>query len=442
MENNEEGISLFQVIKVMLGRKIILACVTAGVALVAVLAILFGYNNMSQTYSATYTYSNPTIISGEYADGSAFNYRALATEAVLTSVKESDSSFSSINISKMIDEDGISITGNITYDAEGKNVLSSDYTITIKKKMFKNQKQAKSFIKALSEYPVDVNTSIVSKMTNDYYLTSYEDSYMYENMAQYLNLQYEYLTTGYEELIETYGDKILSNGMSVSASLNKLTSYFTENSIEALESELKDNIYVRNYDATKDEYESKYEHYCALYASNNNKIDVLEEKVNSILTVAGSSSVDVSAYTELIVQYTVENMEYSEYIKYYGNVLGKFDTTNPDYIEKATSAENEAFELKIQSYYSKLFEYTKTYTDVLKEVINSNDSVYFNKSSVITQNGGLSTIMALAVSIVFGFVVACCTNLIIDRKKLVPASCECNSNDSTKKEDKVENEGE
>lgn len=436
MENNEEGISLFQVIKVMLGRKIILACVTAGVALVAVLAILFGYNNMSQTYSATYTYSNPTITSGEYADGSAFNYRALATEAVLKSVKESDSSFSSIDISKMIDEDGISITGNITYDTEGKNVLSSDYTITIKKKMFKNQKQAKSFIKALSEYPVDVNTSIVSKMTNDYYLTSYEDSYMYENMAQYLNLQYEYLTSGYEELIETYGDKILSNGMSVSASLNKLTSYFTENSIEALESELKDNIYVRNYDATKDEYESKYEHYCALYASNNNKIDVLEEKVNSILTAAGSSSVDVSAYTDLIVEYTVENMEYSEYIKYYGNVLGKFDTTDPNYIEKATDLENAAFELKIQSYYSKLLEYTKTYTDVLKEVINSNDSVYFNKSSIITQNGGLSTIMALAVSLVFGFVVACCTNLIIDRKKLVPTSYISDSKSNEEEQDK------
>ncbi|MCR5706338.1 MAG: hypothetical protein K6G48_06050, partial [Acholeplasmatales bacterium] len=434
--------SLFQVIKVMLGRKIILACVTVGVAVLATLGILFGYNKISQTYSASYVYSNPTITSGAYADGTAFNYRSLTTETVLTTVKESDSSFSSIDISEIIDGDGIGITGNVVYDTDGVTILSTDYTITTKKRYFKNKSQAKSFIKALAEYPVTINTAIVESMTTDYYLDSYSNSNMYENMASYLLTQYEYLTEGYKNLIETYGDKVLTSGSSVTAAANKLTTYFKENSLEALDSEIKDNIYIYDYDATASTYETKYEHYLALYNSNANKIAILEDRVNTILASAGSSTVDLSEYYELIVKYTSENFEYYELIKYFGNILGKYETTDADYIEKATADENAAFKTVITGYYNKLVEFTETYTDIMEEVIDSNDSVYFNKTSVITENGGLSTLVAIAVSIVFGFVVACCTNLIIDRKKLVPASCECDSNNDVKKVDKDENEGE
>ena len=120
----------------------------------------------------------------------------------------------------------------------------------------------------------------------------------------------------------------------------------------------------------------------------------------------------------MVQECTIENIEYAEEISFIKNVLGKYSTTDPEYKEKATEEENVAFLAKINTYYDKLEEFTDVYSATLSEVILKSNDTYFANASIIMINGGMSTFVAIVLSVIFGFVLACAINLCLDYKKL------------------------
>ena len=89
--NDENGISILDLFKVMYGRKLTILIATVLTVIVAVLAVTFGYNKSNSTYVSNFSYNNSEINSGKYVDGSSFDYRALASLEVLNAVKATDS---------------------------------------------------------------------------------------------------------------------------------------------------------------------------------------------------------------------------------------------------------------------------------------------------------------------------------------------------------------
>ncbi len=427
MEEKEEGVSLLDIIKVMLGRKLVLLIVTAVMTVVLMLAIIFGYNNNKEVYVSTFSYADPLLLENSYIDGSTFNYRSLITEDSLTAIKETDSSFSSIDIEALIENKGVSISQSITYNEATATVESKEYTITIKKKFFDSTKQAKKFVKAVTEQATNNNTTIVSSMTNDDYLTSYASSNMFDEMVNYLLSQYEYLEEGYEAMIEKYGNIILSDGKSVSAYQSNLNTYFSEHSLEVLEADLLSNIYLLD-DSVIKEYQDRYDNYLYQYNLNTTRINELQAKVDILLANASNlQTLELSEYNAAIAKYTIENVEYKRLYVFYGNLAGVYTSSDSEYIEPATNDENAAFKTKLDTYYTKLVAFAKDYSTAYSGVVNANSEVYYNVSSVVTKTGGISIALALVGSVVVSFVIACVVNLVIDYKKLIEDS----SNDTS-----------
>ena len=418
MNKEEEGISLLELLKVMLGRKLVLLITTVLTAIIGTILILFVYNKQTQNYSATFSYSDSILMSGNYVDGSSFNYKSLITENNLKEIKNSSSAFKSINIDKLIDNDGISISVNNT-DTTNELLNEKTYTIFLRGKFFKSTSQAKKFVNAVAETATNTNAQIVSNLTSDSNLTSYANSNKFEIKVQYLIEQLDMLDEKYETMIENYGDLVLSSGKTVSAIQNELDTYFKNHKLSSLDTEIRSNIYVYNYAENEAEYELLLEDYEYKYETNEKTISAFEAKINAIVSASsGVQLADLSEYTKVVQECTIENIEYAEEISFIKNVLGKYSTTDPEYKEKATEEENVAFLAKINTYYDKLEEFTDVYSATLSEVILKSNDTYFANASIIMINGGMSTFVAIVLSVIFGFVLACAINLCLDYKKL------------------------
>ena len=134
MENNtnieQDGLNIFEFLKVMIGYNkkglIRLACVTVGVALVAFLILVFGYNRSKDYYVSEFNYLVETFDGDTYLDGTKFIALDLISEESLKKVKESNEQFNSIDIDAMLKQDDISIKRN-----EAPSMYA--FTISVKK---------------------------------------------------------------------------------------------------------------------------------------------------------------------------------------------------------------------------------------------------------------------------------------------------------------------
>ncbi|MBR4496568.1 MAG: hypothetical protein IKP12_05505, partial [Acholeplasmatales bacterium] len=208
--NDENGISILDLFKVMYGRKLTILIATVLTVIVAVLAVTFGYNKSNSTYVSNFSYNNSEINSGKYVDGSSFDYRALASLEVLNAVKATDSIYASIDVDKMYEKGDIDV--QINYD---KNDLKDNYNvyyrIAIKKKYFKNEFLAKQFISALTEYPVNRTKTIAQNLNYNSNLTSFSKTTTYESKLLFLQAQLELLDESYASMVEQFGDNIIND---------------------------------------------------------------------------------------------------------------------------------------------------------------------------------------------------------------------------------------
>lgn len=439
MDNYDEGISLLDIIKVALGRKLVLLITTLATMVLGTILILFVYNKQKQVYYSTFSYSDPVLVEGNYVDGSIFNYQSIITEESLNSVKDSDSSFKSIDINEIFEKNGISIAVNTVYGNDGKEVLSQTYTITANKKFFSSNKQAKKFVAAVANAAVNKNIDLASKVGATANLDNFGSSNRFELKAQILVDQLELLDEKYEALIENYGDVVVSKtGKTLSAYQEDIKLYSKEHSIDALEYEVYDNIYLMpGIDETKT-YSSLYTYYSGLYSYNEQKINSLQAKIDALIAAANNlQTLELQNYNALIAEYTIENIEYARNMKFIANALGMISSTDPNYVAKAGAEANSAFKIKIDGYYDEIAELTAEYSEVVKDVISQSNNVYFNNTSVIKTTGGINAIIAVVLTAVVGFAAACVVNLCLDYKKLgnntsnKMCACEANTDNNT-----------
>ena len=428
----EDGISLLDILRVMFGRKILLLIITISIGLIGTIAILFGFNKLKGKYVADFTYSDANFLENKYVDGASFNYASLITADNLVRIKNSDPQYDSININKLIENNGISISRTIV---EGeKEIIDVSYSLVADKKYFSSETQAKNFIKAVASTAVEENANKVKYLSYDTNLNSFDKQATLDSKIRFLREQYDFITTKYEELIKDYNNCVIkSKNKSIASYADEFKNAFDlQNSVDTLYGNLLKNIYVLDYDNKKEEYETIYNTYVALYESRNSKINDLKALINDIiqsLPDAKKDSLDLSKYNEELIKLSSQKREYEEMISYYENVLGKLDTTDPKYIARATNEESQKFLTSVNQIKEKLVEYTNILKEVENDVLNDNNNVYFTKTNVIYTSGNINAVIAIVISLALGLVVGCIVNLIIDHKKITNNELKANKDE-------------
>ena len=233
-EKDEEGISLLDLFKVAFGRKILLLIITLSITLVGILFVKFYYNKNKQQYYVNYEYVLPGIEEGKYIDDSKFNYQMIISSSSLKAVKDSNPDFSSINIEKMIDNDGIQLTCEITRNDTTNEITDMKFKLVANSKYFKNKSQANAFIHAVADQPQNKTLALLDTTKYDALLDLYKTSNVYDTKADCLEKQYELLQQQYEDLIKKYSDVATSDGKKLSDWYSELVVYFTENNVGGL----------------------------------------------------------------------------------------------------------------------------------------------------------------------------------------------------------------
>lgn len=403
--NNDEGISILELIKLIFKRKLVLGITTGMIFLVCFLGIMLIYNKIAPKYESKFEYSYPTFSENKYLDGSIFNYRDLITVESLNNIKKSNDNFSSVDVEKMYDNDDISISyvDNTKERSTSKEIV---FTISIAKKYFVNDKQAKEFITSLSKIPVDRNLAISEIIAYDNYLTLYDSSEIYEIKVDMLQKQYELLIDKYDELISLFHDVVLSDGKLISFHKNELEVYFNNNSIDSLYNEIALNGYVIENESYLNELRIKKNTLTAQKNVNQLKLKEFEDRISKIIDSTSSNSVVlIESYTQEIVKLVNE-----------GYVIDSEISAIDDKLN--SNADSTAFDAKLLLYRNKLESFAKQLSNVEKELVNSNSNVYYQYKSVIKTQGAINIIVAGAGSLFIGFMVAAVVNICIGYSSL------------------------
>ena len=409
--NDENGISILDLFKVMYGRKLTILIATVLTVIVAVLAVTFGYNKSNSTYVSNFSYNNSEINSGKYVDGSSFDYRALASLEVLNAVKATDSIYASIDVDKMYEKGDIDV--QINYD---KNDLKDNYNvyyrIAIKKKYFKNEFLAKQFISALTEYPVNRTKTIAQNLNYNSNLTSFSKTTTYESKLLFLQAQLELLDESYASMVEQFGDNII-NDKKLSTYKNELDLYFEDNSIDTLKNELKSKCYVYITDDTINNLKTIKTNYLL-----EAQIKTIEDQIKRLLDAVKESNVsinqlDLNVYNEKLLEINMEIADKKIELDYIEGELANAESTDETYL-----ASKQKFENKLNAMFEQMTEFTSIYKNNYNKAISNNVYVYYTNTAIIKEEQGFSVLVTVIISIFGGLIIAGVANLIIDHKKI------------------------
>jgi hypothetical protein len=329
MEREPEGLSVIELVKVMIGynkkSKIRLLCVFAGVALVCLLAILLFYNKSHEVYSTQFNYLVETFEGNTYYDGTKFIYLDLISEESLTQIKEGNNDFSNINVNGILAENDITIERNT-------NESIYAFTLTVKKKYFNSVNQAKEFVKAIAEIPVNTTNEMLAKIdyTNALYsYINYDKSY--EDKIDDLITQANLINNFYTNIIGKYGDRLLEanfNNSTISSMQKKAAKEIENLNLTALSEELATHTYVYDYETTLPLLIIKKE-------DAKNQLDVVENKITAVkaeidrqLTASGDASATVEGLNTTLASLLVQKEDLVSSIQRYQDKIDYGETTD------------------------------------------------------------------------------------------------------------------
>lgn len=425
----EDGITLGQIFKAMFFNKIRFLIVSVATFVVLLLGILVVYNPGKKTYVAKFKYSDINIANGHYSNGKTFNTLDLID--LMEEVKQTNlEKYSNIDVDNIIAKNGVTITEDVTVKkaettdkTDEQEFITSHYTLTCNAKLFPDYKTAKSFITDLISYPVVKSNSLANSIVFDENLKLFESSNIYSSQISYLSSQKDYILSGYNSLINSYGD-VSYNNVNLSSRIKEIQLYFENHKLDLLSSEITKNGYVKDLDSYRNNYETQIYDLTIESEYNKKKLDQLQSQRDALIEKASKDSslqtLDLSTYNDSIISLTQRNIDIEREIEILNKYLDSASATktdgsvNENYFD---AAKREAFEAKLKAFKSQLETYTAEYKACYLDCIQDYN-IYYNDAAKVVSDGGLSTVMTLAISVLAGFVVACVVNLIADRKIL------------------------
>ena len=413
LTNQKPSLTLGTLLKVGFGRKIVFLVVAIVTSVFLFSALHFLYSRNNRAYSTSYNYDTRAIQNGKYLDGSTFVLSSIASLDNLNEIKASKNIYQNINTTSIVENNAITLE-TVTDEEKG----TSSIVLSIPTRYFPNQNVAKSFLKDVAKTPITKTIALSKSLTYDNNLSIFKNAASYEKMISSLQAQVNYLDSLYSNLIEAYGDLMVTiNGETKQISLFKsdLDGYFEVFSLSALYSQIRENGYVYEFEKHKDELQTQMTNINAQLSTNQTKIDAITQERTKLIEEAASSGVtvqmlDLSSYNSTLNTLHIERVD----LENEKLILEQKITYGP-------IADTTAFAATLQNYYEKLENYTLTYKAISTSVIENNLDIYYLKSSGIEVSGGLSIFVEAFAATLFGIILGLGVNIIIDRKKLKPS---------------------
>ncbi len=368
---HEEGVTIGEVCR-MIGRhlwKVLLA----SVALAAVLALLVAFvvNPFKQEYSMGFYLTYPGSETMKYPDGSSFSYRDIISEEALSAVQASDERFGSVDVGKMVREDGISVTAEFVAVNENY-VQTGNYTVTVQSKYFSSRDTAQAFIRSLAEAAME---NVVERAASIAYVIdeSVFTDVSYEDKIALMQEQRENIFDAYDEWIDEYRAGYMVGEKSLSAYRAEAAVACGQGALDDLRRELELNAYVPLEEREERIFELQRE-------------TVLNEEKIAALKEIGSSSSEGAA-SEMIAELVVRNVQIE------------------NEISNLTEENITAFDAKLHEQYAALQTAANNLKSVTVQLYRQETSVHFTTNRAVV-SGDIGIAVVAVAGFIIGFLIA------------------------------------
>lgn len=434
----ENAVNLKKIVKVLLGNKW-LYLLMAAIFLIVSVAGLSVYSSINTEYVAFYDYNVAgfsTLVDetgnakAKYIDGEKFDPRLVVTKEKIKELFSNRDELRLLDVEKLYEKDLIKSYGyKIKYekndhkkDEKDVDYLESKrgYELVINSNLL-SKSQAKALSEEIANEVVRVSNVKIDKIEYDSFLKYYESTSNYPEKISSLDNGINYLKDLSNNLIETYGDVLLSDAKyggeddkyflsskTISAWQKQLNIAFDGYYVNSLLSELETNGFISSDSAM----------YAATLKTNitnlERQIDVDEAVLNDLKTQrdalvsaigtnATIESVEIGEYNTEIIALTKKIAEEKESVDIYRLQLEKLDTSSftQEELEEYTSKLLN-FNTKLQNIKDDLEFYTNQYEAIAKNIMKNGSRVHFDSPNVVTTQGNLKTTFIVGTSIAVG----------------------------------------
>ena len=436
MEEEEKGISLGEIFRIVLKKIWLVLGVSALVAILAVLIVHFALNPAASVYKMDFRIIYPLSTTEKYPDGTPFYYDDIISKESLERAKATDSEkFASIDADSIIKGDKITISAE-TETVNGVKTLTGRYTIRLLGGAVTDRRTAEAFITAIAGLLV---TDIQEKAQNVDFSTdeaTYKSASFQERLTLLSGIKNR-LINEYNQWInlyrETYPVDLGEEGKVTLSNLKSEVSSTFETTLAQLNAEFKfyclDQIDLaraggdlkKAVENARDMLEKRRE-------QNQAVIDDLMEKLeelNASFNKDGSGNTivvgDTSGFAELLAQYTKDNTEISTSL------------------ERLTYENAKKYEEQLNDQYDRLTGLAEKLTKVTASIYKSDTRVLFDLQTA-SVSGKTSIIIAAVAGFVLSFLVCSVAVCAADRRKRGRQQEEAQSSPAEEKEEQKENE--
>ncbi|HBM70435.1 MAG TPA: hypothetical protein DD377_03585 [Firmicutes bacterium] len=425
-------------------------------AIAGFLGTKFGYNAIKEYATVTFKPVFPTLTSEDgnvvkktYFDGSDASLLGLTNKDKLEKVKASSPSFSSLNISKILEDGDISIA-EVTNENDKLDATPTFYTIKAKVSSFGGERTSKQFLFAL----IDNEKASAENALNSYSIgsslnSSFSSLYLPTRTKELLE-QYKLISSTYDYLLTNFGRSYYVNDDFLTLDSARSTFLSSHNNkgvldVSSLQLNLERNSYVYFEEGKQEEtildLKQKGENYIELVKSTIAEINNVSDELKSLTSTQSyltGESVLADRIIELSNQKTSLNNSLSDLLKelkYLGYVSNSsIDITDIATKEQASNIalgsyldtkgaiqqlENydeaygnacSSFIASLENMKSRLEEETKKVDSYLKNLyLRYNDNYYVQNGSALL-SGGINSFLGAFMGLLLFFLA---TSLIV-----------------------------
>lgn len=216
MENElqENEINLLEIWKKLQNNKFLIIIITFIITLIGSIGV-FVLNKSSRVITNKFEYHFTGSGVNIFPDGSLFNFDSYVSLEFLEEIKESNESFSNLNIKEMLKNEKSNFSF-IEATQDDKATNKSYFSITLPYKYFKNIEQAEDFLKAIHKNILD-EAIIKNDIFNDYNyfdytsFQSFTDGKGYEEIITLIETQHQIISSSTTSFLEEFGSVVSDN---------------------------------------------------------------------------------------------------------------------------------------------------------------------------------------------------------------------------------------
>lgn len=402
MENQEKGVSVSEIFKVIFRRVWWVIGITAAFMLIFVLIIQLWYNRENQTYSLTYTIDFPGLQNNVYPDGTPFRYSSVVSEETLKTIVEGDSELAGTDVETMVYEDDIQLVfTSVSAENSQSGVAESYYVLTVGAKYFADSEHAVAFLRAVAEYPVTRAQQIAADIAADGYLIIFDEATTFEAKIGALASQRDYILSKYDEMISALSGEYTLNGRTLTDYRAAAAAAFQSSDEVYLNSLLATGHYVLNHEQFSANAQAQINDLEKQIDDNLARIDALVEQRDN-----ATNSGYLESFNTQIANLTVANVNLQLQIE---DIQASLDWINsPDRDNDIAS-----FTARLNAYRSALLSATETFRTVYSDYFANMSDVTYSSNKIYAE-GGINIILAAVIGAVIGFVLVSIAICIID----------------------------